>query len=128
MPSMALDPAQLPDDIAALKALLIGSDKRAVDAKARNRDLDAEIENLKLILAQLRHDKFGASSERTSILMDQLELQLGELVARRAQETVTEEIAAASTAANTGTPAATPKQGKRASRPTWTAVQAGLAA
>ena len=58
---MALDPAHLPDDIAALKAMLVAASVRADD-------LDAEIENLKLLLAKMRHDKFGASSERTSVL------------------------------------------------------------
>jgi transposase len=85
---MLLDPAALPDDVATLKAMLIEADKRAVD-------LDAEIEHLKLTIAKLQHDRFGASSERTSVLMDQLELQLGELVARRAEETAAAEIAAA---------------------------------
>ena len=85
---MALDPAELPDDIAALKALLIAANLRA-------KDLDAEIERLKLMLAKMRHDKFGASSERTSVLMDQLELQLDELVARRAQENASDEMAVA---------------------------------
>ena len=91
LPRMALDPAHLPDDIAALKAMLVAASVRADD-------LDAEIENLKLLLAKMRHDKFGASSERTSVLMDQLELQLDELVARRAQETAADEIAATATA------------------------------
>ena len=100
---MALDPAQLPDDIAALKALLVAASVRADD-------LDAEIENLKLTLAKLRHDKFGASSERTSVLMDQLELQLDELVARRAQETVADEIAA--TAPSPDTPGVSPATAK----------------
>jgi transposase len=84
---MVLDPAALPDDVAALKAMLIAEHKRA-------EDLDAEIETLKLTIAKLRHDRFGNSSERTSVLMDQLELQLGELMERRAQETAAEEIAA----------------------------------
>jgi hypothetical protein len=35
----------------------------------------------KLRLAKLRHDRFGASSERNRKLIDQLELELGELVA-----------------------------------------------
>ena len=96
---MLLDPAQLPDDIAALKALLIAADKRAVAAEARVTDLDGEIETLKLTIAKLRHDRFGNSSERTSVLMDQLELQLDELVARRAEETAADEIAAAAAAA-----------------------------
>jgi transposase len=85
---MLLDPAQLPDDVALLKAMLIEENRRVSD-------LDAEIENLKLQIAKLRHARFGNSSERTSVLLDQLELQLGELVERRAQETATEEITAA---------------------------------
>lgn len=85
---MPLDPAELPDDVAALKALLVAASLK-VD------DLDAEIENLKLTIAKLQHDQHGKSSERTSVLMEQLELQLGELVERRAQEKATDEIAAA---------------------------------
>jgi hypothetical protein len=85
---MLLDPAALPDDVATLKAMLVAEHKRA-------NDLDAEIEHLKLTIAKLQHDRFGASSERTSVLMDQLELQLGELLARRAEETAAAEIAAA---------------------------------
>ena len=69
---MVLDPAALPDDVAALKAMLIAADKRAVVAEARAHDLDAEIETLKLTIAKLQHDRFGNSSERTSVLMDQL--------------------------------------------------------
>ncbi len=94
VPRMALDPAQLPGDVASLKAMLIEENKRATEAEARASDLDAEIENLKLTIAKLRHARFGNSSERTSVLMDQLELQLGELVERRAQETAAREIAA----------------------------------
>ena len=96
---MALDPAELPDDVAALKALLIEMATRATNAEARALDLDAEIENLKLTIAKLNHDQHGNSSERTSVLMDQLELQLGELVERRAQETTEDEIKAAQAAA-----------------------------
>ena len=91
---MVLNPAQLPDDIASLKAMLIEENRRASEAEARASDLDAEIENLKLQIAKLRHARFGNSSERTSVLMDQLELQLGELVERRAQETAAAEMAA----------------------------------
>ena len=45
--AMALDQAQLPNDVATLKALLIAADGR-VSA------LDAEISNLKLTIAKLR--------------------------------------------------------------------------
>jgi len=112
---MAFDPAQLPDDIASLKAMLIEENRRAAEAEARASDLDAEIENLKLQIAKLRHTRFGNSSERTSVLMDQLELQLGELVERRAQETAAQEIAAAQAPASGKTPPR--KRSKPARRP-----------
>ena len=90
---MPLDPAQLPNDIATLKAMLIAAVHRA-------NGLDAEIENLKLTIAKMRRDKFGASSERGAKLLDQLELQLAELVERVAQDKTAAEIKA---------PPATPK-------------------
>jgi transposase len=113
---MALDPAKLPNTVAALKALLVAEHKRATDAEARALDLDAEIENLKLTIAKLLHDKHGNSSERTSVLMDQLELQLGELVERRAQEMTADEIAAAQAPA-TGETEAPKRRRKPARRP-----------
>ena len=106
---MALDPAELPNDVASLKAMLIAAVHK-VD------DLDAEIENLKLTIAKLQHVKFGNSSERTSALMDQLELQLGELVERRAQEKAADEIAAQATGPNT-TKSEPPKRRVPARRP-----------
>ena len=75
---MALDPATLPNDIAALKALLIAADARAID-------LDGQIAQLKLTIAKLRRNTFGASSEKGARLLDQLELQLDELVASAAE-------------------------------------------
>ena len=69
---MTLDPSQLPDDIATLKAMVIAGGR--------------EIEALKLTIAKLRRDKFGASSERGAKLLDQLELQLAELEERASQD------------------------------------------
>ena len=119
MQPMALDPMQLPNDVATLKALLvaehaarIASDTRALEAETRAKDLDAEIESLKLTIAKLQRDKYGASSERARLL-DQLELQLGELVERRAQEAAADEIAASLSAATGKKP---PRQ-KPARRP-----------
>jgi len=105
---MALDPAELPDDVSALKALLIAAERRAVDAEKaaaeaektaadaerKKRDLAAEIETLKLTIAKLQHERFGPSSERARLL-DQLELQLGELIEHVAQAATADEIAAA---------------------------------
>lgn len=84
--SMALDPAQLPDDVATLKAMLIA-------ANVRTLDLDAQIAHLKLTIAKMRRDTFGASSEHGAKL-DQLELQLGELVEAATEGKVAAEIAA----------------------------------
>jgi len=78
---MTLDPAQLPDDIATLKTMLIAANKRASEH-------NAEVENLKLTIAKMRRDKFGASSERGAKLLDQLELQLAELEEAIAQDQV----------------------------------------
>jgi transposase len=75
---MALDPAHLPDDIATLKAMLLSR--------------DAEIENLKLTIAKMQRDRFGAKSERGLKLLDQLELQLAELEEGVAQDRVAGEL------------------------------------
>ncbi len=83
---MPLDPAQLPDDIALLKAMLMASERRA-DAQ------DAEIANLKLTIAKMRRDRFGSASEHAAKL-DQLELQLAELVEKAAENKTTDAIAA----------------------------------
>jgi transposase len=98
---MALDPSQLPDDVSTLKTLLIAAETRAAeavktaaDAEQRKRDLAAEIEILKLTIAKLQHERFGPSSERARLL-DQLELQLGELVEHAAQAATASEITAA---------------------------------
>ena len=78
---MALDLATLPKDIAALTALLIAAEARAEKAEARTLNLDAQIAHLKLTIAKMRRDTFGASSEKGARLLNQLEMQLGELVA-----------------------------------------------
>jgi len=105
---MTLDPAKLLDDIATLKRMLdvehaarIASEKRAADAEARATGLEAEvrsrageIEALKLTIAKMRRDKFGASSERGAKLLDQLELQLAELEESVAQDAAAAEIEA----------------------------------
>jgi transposase len=80
MIGMALDPATLPDDIGALQAMLLASDARAEKAEARSADLDGQIAHLKLTIAKMKRAEHGVSSEKGARLIDQLELQLGELV------------------------------------------------
>lgn len=50
---MRLDPAQLPDDVATLKAMVIAAEKKASDR-------GLEIEALKLTIAKLQRNRFGA--------------------------------------------------------------------
>jgi transposase len=97
---MTLDAAKLLDHIAELEGKLkaervarIASEERAAVAESRANGLEAEVETLKLTLAKLRRDKFGASSERGARLIDQLELQLAELEERIAQDVAAAEIA-----------------------------------
>jgi transposase len=104
---MALDPTQAPDDIATLKALLAASEQRAEKAEARALDLDAQIANLKLMIAKMRRDTFGASSENGAKL-DQLELQLADLVEAATEGKVAAEIAAPATVAPEQKPARRP--------------------
>lgn len=90
---MALDPAQLPDDVAKLKAMLIAESSARVIAEVIASERSAEIENLKLTIAKMKRDKFGASSERGGKLLDQLELQLAELEEAIAQDETVAQIA-----------------------------------
>ncbi|MDO9714033.1 IS66 family transposase [Paracraurococcus sp. LOR1-02] len=51
------------------------------------------VAHLKLLIAKLKHDRFGASSERSRKLIDQLELELGELVAAASEDATAAETA-----------------------------------
>jgi transposase len=90
---MALDPATLPTDVAALTALLLAAHARAEKAEARTLDLDAQIATLKLTIAKMKRAAFGASSEKSARLIDQLEMQLDELVATSSEGKVAAAIA-----------------------------------
>jgi hypothetical protein len=68
----------LPDDINALRAALAAEQLARREAEARASGAEAMIAHLKLMIAKLRHDRFGASSERGRKLLDQLELELEE--------------------------------------------------
>jgi len=65
------------------------AEDRARKAEAMMSGARLEIERLKLLLAKARRERFGVSSERSSRLIEQLELQLAEL-----EETVAEDEAA----------------------------------
>ena len=93
IPGIMLDPAKLPDNIAALKAMLVDEHAARVKAETIAVDAQAEIQNLKLTIAKLQRDRFGAKSERGAKLLEQLELQLAELEASVVQDRVADELA-----------------------------------
>ena len=66
---MAFDPALLPDDVDALKRLIVGMAREAVQA-------DTLIEKLRFELARLKRARFGASSEKLGERVEQLELAI----------------------------------------------------
>jgi transposase len=74
-------PDNLPDDVDALRAAFAAEQLARREAEARASGAEAMVVHLKLLIARLKRDKYGASSERGRKLIDQLELQLGELVA-----------------------------------------------
>src|ERR1043166_8655108 len=101
---MAVAASSLPDDVAALKALVLSMAQRAADAEAELAVLKAEasttealIAHLKLQIAKLRRERFGPHAERSRRLLDQLELQLEELEASASEDELAAESAAART-------------------------------
>jgi transposase len=99
-----LSAADLPNDLEALKALVLAGrahtaevEAELASAQAKNADDAALIAHLKLMIAKLRREKFGPSAERTSRLIDQYELQLEELEASATQDELAAEAAAAKT-------------------------------
>lgn len=75
----------LPDDIEALKALLLARDEEVAGLKAQLNTRAAEIEHLKLQIAKLRRMQFGRKSEKLDHQIEQLELQLEDLQADDAE-------------------------------------------
>lgn len=105
MPLMDTAASPLPDDVEALKALLSAALERAdeaearlANARARESATEAMIAHLKLQIAKLRREQYGASAERSRRLLDQLELQLEDLEADACENDLTAEVAAARTA------------------------------
>src|ERR1700676_567920 len=113
-----MDAATLPDldqlDSKALKSLILKlhdqvfshqkqlstQQEEILSQREQLASREAEIEHLKLLIAKLRRMQFGRSSEKREYQIEQLELRLEELEARRTTKTVAgRESAPASTAA-----------------------------
>ena len=76
---MTTTPDPLPEDTDALKAALI-------EARAKLSGAQALIEHLQLVIAKMKREIFGPSSERSQRLIDQMELQLEELAAAAGED------------------------------------------
>jgi transposase len=75
-----------PDDIDTLKAALAAERAARQQAEARASDAEAMVAHLKLLIARMKREQYGQSSERGRHLLDQLELQLEELEASAAED------------------------------------------
>jgi transposase len=97
-----------PDDVEALKALLATATRRADEAEAklanahaRQSATEAMIAHLRLQIAKLRREQYGASAERTRRLLEQMELQLEDLEGDAAEDDLAADVATAKTASVT---------------------------
>src|SRR6202162_584059 len=86
-----MNAAPLPDldqlDSKALKSLILKLHDQVFSQRQQLASRDVEIEHLKLLIAKLRRMQFGRSSEKREYQIEQLELRLEELEARRTKET-----------------------------------------
>ena len=83
---MSQDAAPASDEVAALRAALAAEQSARREAEARASGAEAMVAHLKLLIAKLRQDRFGASSERGRKLLDQMELELEELEAAASED------------------------------------------
>jgi transposase len=74
------------DDIDTVKAALAAERALRQQAEARASGAEAMVAHLKLLIAKMKRDRFGQSSERGQRLLDQMELQLEELEASAAED------------------------------------------
>jgi transposase len=84
----------LPDDVDALKAALLAERAARREFEARASGAEAMVAHLKLLIAKMKRDRFGASAERGRKLLDQLEMELEELETAAAEDTAVADHAA----------------------------------
>jgi len=80
----------VPDDIDTLKAALLAERSARREFEARAAGAEAMVAHLKLMIARMKRDRFGASAERGRKLLDQLEMQLEELETGAAEDEAAE--------------------------------------
>jgi len=91
-------PVPLPTDLAEAHAVILRQREELAAAVARASGAEALIAHMKLVIAKLRREQYGQSSERGRKVLDQLELQLEELAAETSENAVAAEDKAAGTA------------------------------
>ncbi len=79
------------------EAMAVAAKARAANAEAKVSDAEAQIAAMKLMIEKLRRALYGQRSERKQRLLDQMELQLGELEASATEDELAAEQAAAGT-------------------------------
>src|SRR5260370_38913707 len=84
-------PMPLPTDLAEAHALILRQREELAAAAARASGAEALIAHMKLVIAKLRREQYGQSSERGRKGLDQLELQLEELEAETSENAATAE-------------------------------------
>jgi transposase len=94
----------LPTDLAAAHALILAQREALLVAEAKAQTAEAElrarlllIEQMKFTIAKLRHERFGQSSERHSVI-EQLELQLADMEEDASEAEAKAQMAAAAAA------------------------------
>ncbi|GBQ23210.1 transposase [Gluconacetobacter sacchari DSM 12717] len=73
---MAVASTPLPDDLDALKAIIMAQQVEITRLSASERAYDALVQSLRIRIARLQKQKFGASSEKIEREIEQLELLL----------------------------------------------------
>ncbi len=73
--------SNLPDDVDALRAIIVTQARELAEQTRRLQARDTLIETLKAQLASLRRSRFGASSGKIDRAIEQLELALEEIEA-----------------------------------------------
>jgi transposase len=79
-------PDPLPQDLASAHAMILAQREALMLAQSETQVGRLEIERLKLMLAKLRREQFGQSSERGKQLIEQLELAIEDLEESQAVE------------------------------------------
>src|SRR5438128_2157153 len=85
----------LPISLVEAHALILRQREELAAAAARASGAEALIAHMKLVIAKLRREQYGQSSERGRKVLDQLELQLEELAAETSENAAAGEVAGA---------------------------------